>query len=121
MVSGTGPPWLSNMVAGLLTKQGMNELAINSLYESLAVVEDPETRIKIFERIEELEAQSGGSSQARSMHAFQQEWGEAYPYLSMDMFMLLRPRPLFPPEASIEPVFESDDALDVLDTLDVEG
>ena len=45
---------------GLMTKQGMNELAINSLYESLAVVEDPQTRAKIFERIEELEDKNQG-------------------------------------------------------------
>ncbi|MBW2262349.1 MAG: hypothetical protein JRG91_10285 [Deltaproteobacteria bacterium] len=121
VVSGTGPTWLPNMVAGLMTKQGMNELAINSLYESLAVVEDPETRAKIFERIDELEASAAGSSQTHSMRAFQREWTETYRYLSMDMFMLLRPRPLFPPEASIEPVFESDDALEVLDTLDVDS
>ena len=120
VITGTGPPWLSSMVAGLMTNQGLDELAINSLYQSLVVVEDPETREKIFQRIQELEARSGGSSGAHSMRAFHQEWGEAYPYLSMDMFMLLRPRPLFPPEASIGPVFESDDALDVLDAIDVE-
>jgi hypothetical protein len=120
VVSGTGPPWLSNMVAGLMTKQGMNELAVNSLYQSLAVVEDPETREKIFERIRQLESGSSGSGLARSMRAFQQEWARDYPYLTMDMFLLLRPRPPFPAEAAIRPVFESDDALDVLDTMDVE-
>jgi len=120
VVSGTGPPWLSSMVAGLMSKQGMNQLAVNSLYQSLAVVEDPETRERIFARIQELESGSGGSSLARAMLAFQQEWAEQYPYLTMDMFLLLRPRPLFPAEAAIRPVFESDDALDVLDSMDVE-
>jgi hypothetical protein len=84
------------------------------------VVEDPETRKKIFERIRELESSTAGSGQARAMRAFQQEWAEDYRYLTMDMFLLLRPRPPFPPEAAIAPVFESDDALDVLDTMDLE-
>lgn len=118
VVSGSGPPWLSSMVAGLLTKQGMTELAVSSLYESLAVVEDPETREKIMARIEELEARSGGSPQARRWQVFQQEWAESYRYLPMDMFLLLRPRPLFPPEAAVEPILESEQALDVLDTID---
>jgi hypothetical protein len=120
VVSGTGPPWLSNMVAGLMTKQGLNELAINSLYQSLAVVEDPDTRGKIFERIRQLEEESGGQGRIHAMEAFQQEWATSYRYLTMDMFLLLRPRPLFPPGSAVRPVFASDDALDALDAIDVE-
>lgn len=120
VVSGTGPAWLSNMVASLMSKQGMNELAINSLYQSLAIVEDPDTRKKILERIEELEAQVGGSGPRQSLIEIQREWAGTYRYLTMDMFLLLRPRPPFPPEATIRPVLESETALDVLDTIDLE-
>jgi hypothetical protein len=120
VVSGSGPPWLANMVAGLMSKHGMEQLALGSLYDSLAVVEDPATREKIYARIREIEEKVGASGQAVWWQSFQKEWSDSYRYLTMDQFLLVRPRPLFPPEAAVEPLLpESEKALDVLDSIEV--
>jgi hypothetical protein len=119
VVSGTGPPWLSGMVANLLEHQGLDELAIASLGEALAVVEDRETRENILARIRELEQKTGERAALERWQAFEAGWMATYPYLTLDMYLLVRPRPLFPPEASIRPVPESDRALEVLDGIDV--
>jgi hypothetical protein len=122
LVSGTGPPWLATMVANLMTKQGLDELAVQSLRESLALVEHPPTRERIIARIEELERRTGQRGHARAWSRFQQDWAECCPYLPMDMYLLLEPRPVFPPRAAFTVVAGTEDeALDMLDSLEVGG
>lgn len=121
IISGTGPPWLAPMVAGLMSKQGMDQLAIGSLQESLYVVEDEQVRKKILERIRQLESRVGEAGAARRWEAFRQEWNECCAYLDMDMFLLLRPRPVFRPEAAVEHLATTrDEALQMLDTMEVD-
>ncbi len=118
LASGTGPAWLAGMISNLLTNQGLNELAIANLEDALAVVEDPEARRKIIERIELLEKQAGPDSRAGMWERFEREWAASYGYLTMDMYLLVGPRPLFPPEAGIEIVkSREEDAMDVLDSM----
>ncbi len=118
IISGSGPAWLPGLVAGLAQKNGLEDLALTSLEEALAVVEDPETRQKIIARMELLENQGAGAMRKQQWMKLETGWTESYPYLPMDLYLLLSPRPIFPPEASFEPVMESEEAIDALDAID---
>jgi len=99
-------------------KSGVLNRMKNNRGEIGIIDEDPEARRKIIERIELLEKQAGPDSRAGMWERFEREWAASYGYLTMDMYLLVGPRPLFPPEAGIEIVkSREEDAMDVLDSM----
>jgi hypothetical protein len=117
IVSGTGPEWLVALVSSLLKRNGLVDLAIQSIEENLKYVEDPEAQKKLIDRLRELKGERATTGYEKEILSLQQEWSRDYPYLPLDMYLLVEPRALahLPPLASLPS--ELDSAMDVLDEL----
>lgn len=117
IMSGTGPEWMVALVSTLLKQNGLVDLAIQSIEENLKYVEDPEAQKKLLDRLAELKGERSASGYEKEIVSLQQEWFRDYPYLPLDMYLLVEPRSLahLPPLAALPA--ELDSAMDVLDEL----
>jgi hypothetical protein len=117
IVSGTGPEWLVALVSSLLKRNGLVDLAIQSIEDNLKYVEDPEAQKKLLDRLRELKGERAETGYEKEIMSLQQAWWRDYPYLPLDMYLLVEPRALshLPPLAALPS--ELDSAMDVLDEL----
>jgi len=117
ILSGTRPEWLAGLVSTLLTRNGMVDLAIQSIEENLKYIEDPEAQKKLLARLQQLKGEREMSEYEKEVVGLQQRWAKDFPYLPLNMYLLVEPRSL-----SEIPVFaalpsERDSAMDILDQL----
>lgn len=74
------PPWLPNLVAGMMTKEGEQELAIKHLEHVYAVTSDPEARASIEGRLKLLKGQHHARTFARQARRLERLVETRYPY-----------------------------------------
>jgi hypothetical protein len=117
IVSGTGPDWLPALVGSLLKRNGLVDLAIQSIEENLKYVEDPEAQKVLLDRLMQLKGEREPGAREKEMAELNTSWGREYPYLPLDMYLLVRPRELTNLSPIVMPESETDLAMDVLDTL----
>lgn len=86
------PPWLPNLAARMLTKQGGEELAIRHLEQTFAVTNSAETRAEILRELSTLRGRRLATELAEDAAALERAVAERYPYAPEAFSLLLGPR-----------------------------
>jgi len=86
------PPWLANLAARLLTKEGGEELAIRNLEQTYAVTSNEETRAEIARKLSELRQRHAASDLAEGAAALARAVAERYPYAPEAFSVIEGPR-----------------------------
>ena len=86
------PPWLANLAARLLTKEGGEELAIRNLEQTYAVTSNEETRAEIARKLSELRQRHAASELAQGAAALARAVAERYPYAPEAFSVIEGPR-----------------------------
>jgi hypothetical protein len=86
------PPWLPNLAARMLTKQGGEELAIRHLEQTYEVTNNPETRSEIARRLAGLRGQRRADQLRQEAEAFEEATTGQYPYVPEGFSVVLGPR-----------------------------
>ena len=86
------PPWLANLAARLLTKEGGEELAIRNLEQTYAVTSNEETRAEIARKLSELRQRHAASALAEGAAALARAVAERYPYAPEAFSVIEGPR-----------------------------
>ncbi len=91
---GAGPPWLAMANATLLRRLGKMELAASHLEEMLALTRDPAERERIAARLETLRDSLRVEAQRRFLKALREAHQRDYPWMPLDLYLLVGPRRL---------------------------
>jgi len=86
------PPWLPNLAAQMLTKQGGDALALRHLEQSYAVTSDPATREQIRRKLEALHGPALGMELAREAAGLRSLVDQRYPYAPEAYSLIAGPR-----------------------------
>jgi hypothetical protein len=86
------PPWLPNLAARMLTKQGGEELAIAHLERTFEATNNPETRAEIARNLAELHGRHLADELAVGAASLQKLIAERYPYAPEAFSLILGPR-----------------------------
>jgi len=86
------PPWLPNLAAQMLTKQGGDALALRHLEQSYAVTSDPATREQIRHKLEALKGTALAAELAREAADLRRLVDERYPYAPEAYSLIAGPR-----------------------------
>ena len=87
------PPWLANLAARMLTKEGGEELAIRNLEQTYAVTSNEETRAEIARRLSELRQRHAAAELAEGATALARDVAARYPYAPEAFSVVEGPRP----------------------------
>jgi hypothetical protein len=91
------PPWLPNLAAQMLTRQGGDALAIKHLEQTYAVTSDEETRAQIRRKLSALRSQSLAADLEREAADLRRTIDARYPYAPEAFSIVAGPR--FDPRA----------------------
>jgi hypothetical protein len=119
ILSGNQPEWLVGLVSTLYTKNGRTDLAIQNLEENLKYIENPELRRQMLERLEKLKGERDLGAYVTEIQNLYAAWGRDFPYVPLDMYLLVGPRLSRAPFFAEGPS-RADAAMDVLDGLSFE-
>jgi hypothetical protein len=86
------PPWLANLAARLLTKEGGEELAIRDLEQTYALTSNEETRAEIARKLSELRQRHAAAALAEDAAALARAVAERYPYAPEAFSIIEGPR-----------------------------
>jgi len=86
------PPWLANLAARMLTKEGGDELAIRNLEQTYAVTSNEETRAEIARKLSELRQRHAAADLAEGAAALARAVAERYPYAPEAFSVIEGPR-----------------------------
>ena len=86
------PPWLPNLAAHMLTKQGSEALALRHLEQTYAVTSDAATREQIARALRSLRGTAIADDLAREAAALQRLVEERYPYAPEAFSLIAGPR-----------------------------
>lgn len=86
------PPWLPNLAARMLTKEGGEELAIRHLERTFEVTSDPATRLEISRKLAQLHGRRLADELAAGAATLERELAERYPYAPEAFSLILGPR-----------------------------
>jgi hypothetical protein len=86
------PPWLANLAARMLTKQGSDELAIRHLERTFAVTGNEETRAEIARRLTELRGRARATELQDEVNRLGAEIQARYPYAPEAFSLVAGPR-----------------------------
>ena len=96
---GAGPAWLALTAASELGKLGHREQQIAHLQEVYSQVDDPRTKRRIEDQLARLRSEAFADA-LRATHAqLEAERLESFPYLDMDLFVLVGKKPAFDGQA----------------------
>jgi len=87
------PPWLANLAARMLTKEGGEELAIRNLEQTYAVTSNEETRAEIVRKLSELRQRHAAADLAEEAAALSRDVATRYPYAPEAFSVIEGPRP----------------------------
>jgi len=86
------PPWLPNLAARMLTKEGGDELAIRHLEQTYAVTSNEETRAEIARRLQTLRGQRAAGDLIEGAAELARLVREGYPYAPEAFSVIMGPR-----------------------------
>lgn len=86
------PPWLPNLAARMLTKQGSQELAVRHLEQIFASTNNAETRAEILHKLRDLRGRQLALELTEGAAALEKLVAERYPYAPEAFSLLLGPR-----------------------------
>ena len=86
------PPWLPNLSARMLTKEGGDELAIRHLERTYAVTSNEETRAEIARQLQTLRGQRAAGDLAEGAAELARLVREGYPYAPEAFSVIMGPR-----------------------------
>lgn len=86
------PPWLPNLAARILTKQGQDDLAIKHLERAFAATTHPETQAQILAKLRELRAAQLTDRLSAERNDFEARLRHGYPYAPEAFNVLVGPR-----------------------------
>jgi hypothetical protein len=86
------PPWLPNLAARMLTRQGGEELAIHHLERTFEVTNNPATRTEIARKLAQLRGRRLADDLAAGAAALQKAIADGYPYAPEAFSLILGPR-----------------------------
>jgi hypothetical protein len=86
------PPWLPNLAAKMLTKQGSEALAIKHLEQTYAITSNPETRVQIRHRLGQLRGRSAALELERGAEELRRLISERYPFAPEAFSIVAGPR-----------------------------
>lgn len=86
------PPWLPNLAARMLTKEGGEELAVRHLERTFEATSNPQTRVEIARKLSELRRHRRAQELAQEAEAFRRTIAERYPYAPEAFSLVLGPR-----------------------------
>ncbi len=89
---GAGPPWLASLNAQLLNKLGKTEQAIRHLEEMYEAVDDDRERQQIQFQLARLRSERYATAFKSATDQVQKARRDNYPYLSMNLYLLVGPR-----------------------------
>jgi hypothetical protein len=89
------PPWLALNTAAGLEKMGRREQQIAFLQAAYTQVTDPDTRAKIELQLARLQTASFAEAFARAQAQVEAQRQRDFPYLDMDLFLQVGPKPAF--------------------------
>lgn len=89
---GAGPDWLVLANATQLTRLGEMEQAARHLEEMYASIRDPDVRSQVATQIAALRGRSQAQAVARAAHELSEAHQRDYPYLPLDLYVLVRDR-----------------------------
>ncbi len=96
------PPWMANLVAGMLTKDGHQELAIKHLEQIYAVTSDPEARANIEGKMNQLQGEHYAATFAKRAKRLERVVQTRFPYAPEAFSLLVGQR--FEPYAPLNQV-----------------
>jgi hypothetical protein len=86
------PEWLPNLVAGMLTKNGSDEMAVRHLEQAYAVAASDEARLQIRAKLKQLRGQQIAGQLEDEHRQFQHTIESRYPYAPDAFSVLAGPR-----------------------------
>lgn len=86
------PPWLANLAARMLTKEGSEELAIRNLEQAYAVTSDEQMRAEIARKLSELRQRHAAADLAEGAAALARDVAARYPYAPEAFSVIEGPR-----------------------------
>jgi|GEM_PF-1574682 len=117
VLSGNQPEWMVSLVSTLYSKNGRIDLAIKNLEENLKYVEDRDLRERMLKKLENLKGQRDYSAYISELYKLYTDWEKEFPYLSFDMYLIIRPKIVWTYGYQIEKS-KIESAMEALDTLD---
>lgn len=87
-----GPPWLPNLAARMLTREGGEELAIRHLEQSFEATSDAATRAEIGRKLAQLHGKRQADELVAGAAALERAIAERYPYAPEAFSLILGPR-----------------------------
>ena len=105
------PPWLPNLAARMLTKEGGDELAIRHLERTYAVTSNEETRAEIARRLQALRGQRAAGDLAEAAADLARLVREGYPYAPEAFSVIMGPRRM--PGVDLDALLHRTEALPV--------
>ena len=98
---GAGPPWIAMANARLFARLGRLELAAAHLAEMLALTDDPDERERIAARLDALRDAARVEALRRAIDQLDRRRQRDYPWLPLDLYLLVGPRALLDPLRSL--------------------
>jgi len=96
---GTGPAWLVLANATALTRLGQMEQAARHLEEMYGSIRDPDVRAQVATQIAALRGRSQAEAVARAARELDEAHSRDYPYVPLDLYVLIRDRNAATPAA----------------------
>ncbi len=96
---GAGPAWLALTAASELGKLGHREQQIAHLQEVYSQVDDPRTKERIEDQLARLRSEAFADALRATHEQLESERLESFPYLDMDLFVLVGSKPAFDGQA----------------------
>ena len=106
-------------MSSLYSKNGLIDLAAKSIEENLKYVQSRALQKQLLERLEQLKGQRDASSEIKILEGIYERWAQDFPYIPVDMYLLIEPR------YSRQPYFftlpsKFDAAMEILDDLSLD-
>lgn len=89
---GAAPPWMALSNATQLEKLGRLEQAARHLEEMYSVVQDPDTREQIADRLARMRSEAFAEGLRQTFGTLEAERSREYPYIPVDLFLFLGSR-----------------------------
>lgn len=92
---GSGPAWTGLNAASAMTRLGRSEQAMRHLLEIYTTVDNPDAKAEIEARILRLRDENFVEGMRQADQQLRRQHQAAYPYMSVDLYLQVGPRPAF--------------------------
>jgi tetratricopeptide (TPR) repeat protein len=91
-IFGGGPSWLKSVAASFLERYISTELAIAYLEEALFLTKEEGVRKQLLLKLSRLKSERAAKDLALYIQKVRQRWQKEFPYISLDLYLLIGPK-----------------------------